>query len=593
MCGRQFREDIDRVRDSARLVSSLVDPFVRIRLVAVLSLLVAASVLTSLGPVALKWIVDGLTGSSEGNRLPFVLLIGAYVLSQWLARSAGEIRGAVHARAERRMFRVLSERLFGHLMRLPLRYHIGRETGAVNQTLENGLQGFQMILHHLVFTALPVVVELGTMIFVLGRLAPAGFVLLFCGALVCYSVAFAYGAICVGQSAQAASAAHVDATAAMTDGILNYETVKYFTAENRVEQRVSLALCRMEEEWVRFYRRYALNGLFVAALFAGFLGASVWYAAHEVRAGDMTVGDFVLVNTYMLQLVRPVETLGYATQAVSQGAAMLGMLLALLREPTEPTRPTAIGLVTGSGTVEFERVAASFRPDQAIVKGIHFKVAPGGTIGIVGPSGAGKSTLVRLMVRLLEPDEGRILLDGVPICALPLATLRSLIAVVPQDTVLFNDTIGFNIGIGKSNPTAREIEAAARMARLHDFIMSLPDRYDCRVGERGIRLSGGERQRISIARAVIRQPRIYIFDEATASLDSSTEREILRNLEEIARDHTTIIIAHRLSTVAHADEILVLENGEMKEQGTHASLLRLNGTYARMWNAQQAGTEAA
>jgi ATP-binding cassette subfamily B protein len=406
---------------------------------------------------------------------------------------------------------------------------------------------------------------------------------------------FWYSAYTIMAAARAASESQVNATAVMTDSILNYETVKYFTAESVVQARVSRALSQTEDGWVGFYRRYAYNGLGVATIFAGFLGVTILHAAHEVQGGRMTVGSFVLVNTYMLQVVRPVEMLGYAMQTLSQGMAFLGKMFEILREKTEAFSPGDISAAGGGGAgrLDFEGVGVSYRSDRVILKDVNFTLPAGKTLGVVGGSGAGKSTLVRLLVRLIEPDTGRILLDGTSIGDLPLATVRQAIAVVPQDTVLFNDTIGYNIAFGKAGSTRAEIEHAARLAHLHDFIMSLPEGYDTRVGERGVKLSGGEKQRVSIARAAIKRPRIYVFDEATSSLDSNTEREILRNLREISRFSTTVVIAHRLSTVVHADEIVVLEGGTIVESGSHAALLRQNGRYASLWEAQQQGTVAA
>jgi ATP-binding cassette subfamily B protein len=568
------------------------DRFVRRRLAAVLLLVITASVLTALGPLALKWLVDGFTGQALGRSVSPSILVGAYVLSQFLARAVGEVRGFVYARAERRMFRVLSGRLFAHILRLPLRFHLERKTGGISQTLENGLTGYQMILHHLVFTFLPVTAELGTIIVVLTRLAHPAFLVLFCGALVCYAAAFAYGAKTIAGSAKSASAAHVEAAAQMTDALLNVELVKCFAAEAVVQERVGRALSRTEAEWVGFYRRYAVNGVIVSTIFATFLAATTLYAVHEVEGARLTVGDFVLVTTYMLQVIRPVEALGYAMQGFSQGAAMLDKMLALFHQKSEPQQPGTAVRHEGPGQLEFENVTLSYVPNRAALQGVSFKVPAGKTVGIVGASGSGKSTLVRLVVRLLEPDSGRILLDGVPISALSLSTLRQSIAVVPQDSVLFNDSVGDNIALGKADCTQEDIEHAASRAHLHEFVASLPDAYDTNVGERGLKLSGGERQRLAIARAAMKRPRIYIFDEATSALDSATELEIVRNLQEISQSTTTLVITHRLSTVVHADEIIVLETGTVVERGTHASLLRQHGRYAAFWVAQQSGSVA-
>lgn len=582
-----------RLREVLQLLGREATPFVKLRLASVLLLVVAAAMLTALGPVALKLIVDDFTGQDHRNAVSPLLLVALYVLSQWLGRAAGEIRGSIYGLIERRMFRTLSERLFAHLMHLPLRFHLDRQTGAVSQTLDNGLEGFQMILYHLVFTVLPVTAELATVILVLGRTAPPLFPAFFCGTLLFYAGAFAYSAATISETARTASAARVEAGAAITDGLLNYETVKYFTAESIVQERVGKALARSETEWVTFYRQYARNGLVVATIFAAFLAATTWSAAIAVRDGQMTVGGFVLVNTYMLQLVRPVEMLGYAMQGFSQGLAMLEKMLGLFREPLEPTTNLRGGAATGPGTLEFDRVSLSYRRDRPVLTDVSLRIASKRTLGIVGPSGSGKSTIVRLLMRLLEPDEGRILLDAVPIVNLSLSHLRNAIAVVPQDTVLFNETIAYNIAFGRPTASLTEVQQAAHVANLHDFIMSLPDGYDTRVGECGVKLSGGEKQRVSIARAVLKSPRIYVFDEATSSLDSHTEQDILNSLREISERSSTLVIAHRLSTVVHADEIVVLEQGRVAERGAHESLLRQNGRYAALWRAQHHDAAAA
>ncbi|MBS0418587.1 MAG: ABC transporter ATP-binding protein/permease [Proteobacteria bacterium] len=594
---QSVRKGSAHLREVIALIWTDATGFVRFRLVMALLLIMVASATTALGPVALKLVVDAFTGHSPGAvgviGISVGVLIGLYVLSQWLARTVGEVRGLVYARAERRMSRMLSERLFAHIMRLPLKFHLERQTGAISQTLDNGLNGYQMVLHTLVFTVVPVATELGTIVVVLSRLEQPAFLGLFAAAIAAYAVVFWYSALTIMKAAHAASDSQVNATAVMTDSILNYETVKYFTAESVVQDRVSRALVQTEDGWVGFFRRYAYNGLFIASIFAGFLGVTIYYAAHEVQDGRMTVGTFVLVNTYMLQIVRPVEQLGYAVQMLSQGLAFLGKMFDILRERPESAAGVAGSAPPGAGRLEFQAAGVSYRSDRVVLADVSFNVPAGRTLGVVGGSGSGKSTLVRLLVRLIEPDSGRILLDGVSIGDLPLAWLRQAIAVVPQDTVLFNDTIAYNIAFGKEGSSQAEVEHAARLAHLHEFILSLPEGYQTRVGERGVKLSGGEKQRVSIARAAIKRPRIYVFDEATSSLDSNTEREILKNLREISRFSTTVVIAHRLSTVVHADEIVVLDGGTIVERGTHSNLLRQHGRYAALWEAQQQGTVAA
>lgn len=582
-----------RFRGVLQLLNRQVTPFVTLRLAAVLVLVLAAAMLTAFAPVALKLMVDAFTGQGHSPEPALVLLVTLYVLSQWLARVANEVRGLLYRRIQRRLFRTLSERLFAHLMHLPLRFHLDRHTGGVSETLSNGLEGFQLVLQQLVLIALPVTAELGIVVVILGRMAPPLFLALFCGALIFYASAFAYSAVVLSDSARSASAARVDAGAAITDGLLNYETVKYFTAESLVQERVGTALARSEDEWLAFSRKYACSSLVVATIFAAFLAATTWYATIEVHNGHMTIGAFVLVNTYMLQLARPVEMLGNAMRSFSQGFAMLEKLQQLFSETTEPASIISAGGPRMASALEFDRVSLSYRKERRVLTDISFRISPKRTLGIVGSSGSGKSTIVRLLMRLIEPDRGKIFLDNIWISTLALSDVRSAIAVVPQDTVLFNETLAYNIAFGRAGAQLHEITQAARIARLHEFIMTLPDGYNTKVGERGVKLSGGERQRVSIARAVLKSPRIYIFDEATSSLDSKTEQEILDSLREIAKHSSTLVIAHRLSTVVHADEILVLEDGCITERGTHPCLLGHDGRYAALWRAQHPGPAAA
>jgi ATP-binding cassette subfamily B protein len=583
---------LSRLREILVLLNREVTPFVRWRLAWVLLLVAVSAMLTALSPLALKLLVDGFTEHGHSEVVSPIVLVAIYALSQWLARLADEVRGLMYRRVQWRMLRTLSERLFAHLMRLPLRFHLNRHTGAVSETLTNGLDGLQLVLTQLVITVLPVTGELITVLVVLARMAPPPFLALFCAALFFYAGTFTYSASAVMQCARTASAARVEASAAITDSLLNYEAVKYFTAESMVEERVGNALVRSETEWITCSRLFARSGLLAAAIYAGFLAATTWYATLEVVRGHVTVGDFVLVNTYMLQLVRPVELLGYAMQSCSQGVAMLERLTHLFRETPEPQPGARARHVVGPGTLDFDRVSLSYRKGQPVLRDVSFRLGPKRTLAIVGPSGSGKSSIVRLLMRLLEPDEGRVLLDDVPITDLDLPHLRNAIAVVPQDIVLFNDTLAYNIAFGSAHASFADVRQAARIAHLHELIMSLPDGYETRVGERGVKLSGGERQRVSIARAVLKAPRIYVFDEATSSLDSQTEQELLMSLREIARHSSTLMIAHRLSTILHADEIVVLEHGRIVEQDSHTNLLRQNARYAALWRAQQDGTAA-
>jgi len=587
-----MRAGVSQLREILILLGREITPFVRWRLAGVLLLVVISAILTAIGPVALKLLVDGFTRHGHGSAISPLLVVALYALSQCLARIAGVVRGLMYRRIQWRMFRTLSERLFAHLMHLPLRFHLDRHTGAVSETLANGLQGLQLVLNQLAVTVLPVTAELFTVLVILARMAPPQFLAIFCGAMVFYAGAFGYSAVAVSKSARTASAARVEAGAAITDGLLNYETVKYFTAESMVQERVGKALARSETEWITFSHLVARNGVLVASIYAAFLAATIAYTTIDVLHGEMTIGDFVLINTYILQLVRPVEMLGNAMQSCSQGLALLEKLIHLFAEAPESSPRIRTGYSMGTGSLEFDRVRLSYRNDRPVLREVSFRISPKTTLGVVGPSGSGKSTIVRLLMRLLEPDSGRILLDDVPIANLDLPQLRGAIAVVPQDTVLFNDTLAYNIAFGRTHASLGDVQHAAQVAHLHNFIMSLPDGYDTQVGERGIKLSGGERQRVSIARAVLKCPRIYVFDEATSSLDSQTEQKILATLHEIARYSSCLVIAHRLSTVLHADEIVVLEHGRIVERDSHARLLHLNGRYAALWRAQQQGTAA-
>lgn len=584
---------VHRVPELIALLRREVTPFVKLRIVSVLLLVLVAAALSAFGPVALKLIVDTVTNHGEHRTGLPLLFLALYVASQWLARMATEIRELVYGRILRRMSRTLSERLFSHLMHLPLRFHINRSTGAVSEALTSGLEGFQLLLHHLVFTILPVIAQLVIVMVILTDSAPLPFVMFFCAALLCYSGAFAYSAVTLAQPARAASAARIEAGATITDGLLNYETVKYFTAESIVQERVALALARTESKWLIFSRTFARNGLAVATIFAAFVAVTAGYATIDVLNARLTIGEFVLINTYMLQLAQPIETLGSAIQGFSQGFGMLDKMLEILEEPPEPALSHPVKDPLGPGTLQFDHVRLSYRQDHPVLRDISFRIAPQRTLAIVGPSGAGKSTIVRLLMRLLEPDSGQILLDYQPISALTLPALRSAIAVVPQDTVLFNDTLGYNIALGRPGSRLRDVQRAAQVACMDKFIMTLPDGYNTRVGERGIKLSGGEKQRISIARAILKSPRLYVFDEATSSLDSQTERDILGSMRALAAQSSTLVIAHRLSTVVHADEIVVLEEGRVTETGTHPQLLRQNGRYAALWRTQQSGGAAA
>ena len=403
-------------------------------------------------------------------------------------------------------------------------------------------------------------------------------------------IAFIVGVARVEAPSRSASGAEVDAAALMADHLLNYDAVKCFAAELPVRDRVDQAYAQTERAWRRFYGRRTVDGLIVASIFVVSFGAVMLLAASQVAAGRVTLGDFVLVNAYLLQLALPLETIGFAVRDMARGVVFLEKLIALLREAPEDQPVSDAELaIGGSGELIFDKVMFGYEPGRWILNGISFRAPPGKTIAIVGPTGAGKSTLVQLLLRFEAPQSGRILLDGVSLAELSPNAVRQAVAVVPQHTPLFNETVGYNIGFGNMGSDRAAVQAAARIAKIHDQVISWPRGYDTIVGEHGLKLSGGERQRVAIARVALRKPRVLVFDEATSALDSTTEGEILRNLIEISKGVTTVVVAHRLSTVVHADLIFVLDHGEITEQGTHESLLDQSGRYADMWQQQQSG----
>jgi ATP-binding cassette subfamily B protein len=564
-----------------------MDRFVAARLVWVTSLVIAGSMIAALTPLVFKLILDAAGPAQPAADATVAWLIVACAGSHWLSRIIGESRCFFFTRVERRLFRALSRRLFEHILHLPLRYHLQRRTGALSQTLAEGLLAFQLTLQHCVFTLLPLLAEIVTMVAVLATLDRPEFLGIIGCSVACQLVVQVRAVAQMSGPARAASGAWIDANGVLTDSILNYETIKYFGAETAMRERYDASLARSETEWLRLFRRRALSGFASATVLGTAVAMALLVAVRDMRAGTMTVAEFVLVNTYLLQALHPLEVVGHALRDLVQGSASLGRLLELMREPREPPGQRGRREQRGPGELAFEAVSMSYRADRPVLRDVSFCVAPAQKVGIVGASGAGKSSLVRLLTRLTEPEQGRILLDGTPIDELDLAYLRSTVAVVPQDPTLFNESLRYNIAIARPECSAESIRRAVRLAGLEPFIASLPDGYDTMVGERGMRLSGGERQRIAIARAVLREGRVLVFDEATSSLDTRTESEIQQRLDELARSVTTLVIAHRLSTVCRADRIIVLDAGAIVESGTHAGLLRQDGYYAALWRAQE------
>jgi ABC-type transport system involved in Fe-S cluster assembly fused permease/ATPase subunit len=598
---------IGTLRQAISLAWFEADGFVKRRLALTLLLVFGTAALAALAPIALKYAVDGLRSGQQtgleigklvGGSTPKQTLIALspsalilfYIFSLWISRSLGEARWFFFGTADQRLHRRLSRRLLSHIIDLPLSFHLDRKTGALNQTLVQGLAGYRILMNHAVFTVLPVLVEVLIVGAVLVFLFDAEFLAILGLAVIAYVAAFALGATRIIGPIREVSTTQVEAYANLTDSLLNTETIKCFNAESQINERYDNVLAKSERWWSIFYWRKSENGLLVAIVFALSLGAAMMLGAMRVQQGVISVGDFVLINAYMLQIVRPLETLGTAFRDIAYGAAFIEKMMGLMDQKTEGSTIIAIEARAQNhaciGQLEVRQLSFSYVAGRQILDNIDFTIKPGETVAVVGQSGAGKSSLIRLLMRFYEPDSGDILLNGKPIRELTLEELRRSIAIVPQDTILFNDTIAYNIGFGRQGASPEEAERAARFAHIHDRIIAMPDGYRTTVGERGLKLSGGEKQRVSIARAVLKQPQMFIFDEATSSLDTKTEQAILDNLIDISTGMTTLIISHRLSMVVHADEILVLEQGRITERGRHDALLKKNEIYAAMWRTQ-------
>lgn len=576
------------LRQALLLFWSAIDPYSTRRLLLALALVAIGALLAALTPLALKMVVDSFSAPTSSSFTPLGLIL-LYVAGQYVWRCSTELRSMLHGHAEQRLRRRIGLRLFDHLIRMPMRFIVSQQAGAMGETAEQGLRGAQMVLQHAIYTILPVAIELLIIALVLMQAGHPVYLAILGASAVAYSLAFYRGAAAVSESAERVSIRHIAAHGQLTDALVNAEAVKCFDAETTISSRYDAALGQTERAWHGFFTSYALNGIIVATIFALSLGTSLIFAMRDVAVGAMTLGDFVLIHAYVVRLVQPLEQLGFAVRDIAQGLSFLSSMLALLREKTEADERRRSSQSPTRGELIFENVTFSYGGERTVLKNVSLVVPAGKTVAIVGISGSGKSSLIRLLFRLYEPESGRIFIDGAPIRDMPLSTVRRAIAIVNQDPVLFHDTIARNIGFGRFGASRPEIEDAARLANLHSAILSMPDEYETVVGERGVKLSGGERQRVAIARAALKKPLVAVFDEATSSLDSRTEVEILRNLATLSDRCTTLVIAHRLSTIIHADEILVLHAGSIVERGKHEHLVAQHGHYAALWHAQQSG----
>ncbi len=558
------------------------------RALLALACLILAKVANVGVPLVLKEIVDALEATpGQLLVLPLSLLL-AYGLLKLSAALFNELRDVVFARVRYRAMRRLSTRVLDHLHRLSLRYHLGRQSGAISRDLERGTRSVSTILNYVVFSVLPVLVEFTLVAAVLLKQYPPSFALVVFGTVAVY-FAFTF-AITEWRMDYRHRMNRLDSesNSQAFDSLINYETVKYFGNERMELERYDRTLAEWEEMAVKSQTSMSLLNFGQGAIIAIGVTLVMVFAASGVVNGGLSIGDLVLVNALMLQLFIPLGFLGIVYRQIKYALADMDLVFKLLeRVPEIPDPPSARPLALRHGEIRFEQVDFHYQPERPILEGVDFRILPGQTIAVVGHSGAGKSTLARLLFRFYDVTGGRILIDGQDLREVTQQSLREVIGIVPQDTVLFNDSIGYNLAYGRPGATPAEIERAAEMAHIRDFIESLPERWETKVGERGLKLSGGEKQRVAIARAILKRPRILVFDEATSSLDSQTEQAIQHTLNEVAASHTTLIIAHRLSTVVDADQILVMDRGRIREQGTHRALLETGGIYATMWDLQQ------
>jgi ATP-binding cassette, subfamily B, heavy metal transporter len=561
-------------------------PGLKLRVTAAVLMILIGKLIAIGAPFLYKKLIDGFSAQPV-LAVPIVLIL-AYGLANVSVQVVGELRQLLFVKVAQRAIRVTALDVFRHLHRLSMRFHIERQTGGLSRIVERGTTSIEFLLELLLFSLLPTLLEVVLVCTILWRAYSLDFVLVTLASVSAYA---AFTLIVTRQQValrREMNRRDVVASVKATDSIINYETVKYFGAEDAEAKAYDTAKRAYEGAAVRSQTWQSLLTIGQTAIIAAGSVYTMYLAGRGVVDGRLTLGDFVLINAYLLQLYAPLNMLGVVYGSVRQAVTDIEAMGTLLRQPVEVTDASdASPLTVVRGHVVFEKVSFGYDPRRPILKDISFEIPPGATIALVGPTGGGKSTIGRLLFRFYDVDGGRITIDGQDIRAVTQKSLRAAIGVVPQDTVLFNETLYHNIAFGRAEACRHDVEDAARMARIHDLIVSLPDGYESPVGERGLKLSGGEKQRIAIARVILKKAQILLFDEATSALDSHTEREIQSSLNTLATERSTLMIAHRLSTVVDADEILVIEEGRIAERGCHADLMRQGGAYASMWRQQK------
>ena len=582
--GRNHR---DTLKDLLPYLWPAGEPELRLRVVLAMICLVAAKGFVVVIPLLYKEAVDALSASDNGTvalvAVPATIII-AYGVARVLSLSFQELRDAIFAKVGQRAIRRVALRTFQHLHGLSLRFHLERQTGGLSRVIERGTKAIDTLLSYTLPTFVELALSCGILWWFFGfEVAAITFVTV--ALYVAYTYRVTEWRLHLRRRMNDSDTA---ANSKAIDSLLNYETVKYFGNETHEAGRYDIGLQRYEGAATRSKTSLAILNIGQAVIIALGVTSLMLLAAHRVVTGSMTIGDFVAVNAYMMQMAQPLNFFGFVYREVKQSLTDMETMFQLLLFNAEvQDKPGAPPLAVSGGSISFENVSFGYDPRRPILKDVSFSIPAGHTVAAVGASGAGKSTISRLLFRFYEVSAGRITIDGQDIRDVTQDSLRAAIGIVPQDTVLFNDTIAYNVAYGRPDASREEIEEAARLAHIDSFIAALPDGYDTIVGERGLKLSGGEKQRVAIARTVLKRPAILLFDEATSALDTKTEREIQANLREVSKGRTTLVIAHRLSTIVDADEILVLDAGRIVERGRHQDLLAQEGHYAAMWRRQQ------